>query len=497
MLNMAVRNTNKLIREVSRTDNIRMGRFFTKKAEARHMASLISPPDAEECTLLDAGAGTGILAIAAIERLCLAAKSLRIAVTCYENDPIMLPMLRDNMERIRKRCRRLYGVKLLVTVKDEDFMASGDENVYDIVIMNPPSRPIEPQAAEALAFSKLYRKETDICYLFALKAFAQLKDQGQAIFLLPSAFACGVYIEPMRRFLLDNAALTHILLADNGRRAPELLGKAAASAPPFAKHMACRLVKSEAQGEITLITVAPNGEGTPFAPFAPHFILRGEEKNILLLRNRDEEEVVRFVESQTETLSSLGLRMRTGLTLASRYADCLRAKSGADTVPLIRPRGLAGGRVTFPLNDGRDYLVPRLPSLRQKNKNLLLIKRVPTKKDGRHIVAAVYYASQFPRVPYISTDNKLNFIDYADDREMSVPLVTGLYALFSSSLYDRYLTIISDVRRVNSSLYDTLPLPSEKMLIEIGRQLTLLRGMNERTIDATVTAVFRKYSRLS
>ena len=77
---------------------------------------------------------------------------------------------------------------------------------------------------------------------------------------------------------------------------------------------------------------------------------------------------------------------------------------------------------------------------------------------------------------------------------MSMPLALGLFALFSSSLYDRYLTVTSGIRRVNSSLYDTLPLPSEKMILEIGRALTLLRTTNTHAIDATVTSVFRKYT---
>ena len=495
MLNMAVRNTNKLIREAARDKNIRMGRFFTKKAEARALASLLVPCGNGEFSLLDAGAGTGILAIAAIEALCLTKKVNQIKLTAIETDPFMLPMLRDNLERVRKRARRLYGVKLTVTVSEEDFMTRDQEECFDAAILNPPSRSIEPEADEAARFLSLCRGETDLTYLFTLQAFSALKPNGQLLAILPTGFSNGVYLEKIRMHLLNGAALTNILIADGGERTSELSGKAAASAPPFSKHMGIRLVKGEEQRDITLAVLTPAGNVNPFPPFAPEFLIRGEEKNILLLRSREEEEVIRFVEAQTETLETLGLKMKTGLTLASRYADCLRESPTEGAIPLLRPRGMTGGRIVFPLRDGRDYLIPRIPSLRQPNKNLLLIKRVPTKKDGRHIVAGVYYASQLPRIPYISTENKLNFIDYEDGREMSIPLVMGLYALFTSSLYDRYLTVTNGVRRVNASLYDTLPLPTEKMLLEIGRQLTILRAVNERTIDATVTAVFRKYSR--
>ena len=69
MLNLAVRNTSKLIREKSKTENVRLGRLFTKKNTARLMADMIKlDPEKTAYTILDPGAGTGILAAAAVEQ---------------------------------------------------------------------------------------------------------------------------------------------------------------------------------------------------------------------------------------------------------------------------------------------------------------------------------------------------------------------------------------------------------------------------------------------
>ena len=495
MLNRAIRNTNKLVREVAAKENLRIGRFFTKKAEAHHMASLFALPAKDGLSLLDAGAGTGILSAAAVEGLGRRAKEegriLRIHLTCYENDAMMLPMLYNNLERVRKRARTLYGVRLSVTVKEEDFLSANHEEAFDLAVLNPPSLLVQPEKSLG-DLEKLCQGETDLAYLFACKVFSLLAPEGECVMLLPTELSSGVYLEHIRRYLLSGA-LTHIILPDNGERSALLSGKAAAAAAPFAKHMALRLQKEAVQQKITVVTVNAKGEAASTA-YEPSFLIRDEDKKLLLLHSREEEETVRFVEAQKETLSSLGLKMKTGLALASRHASLLRGERTNDAVPLLRPCGLADGRIRHPIGDGRDYIVPRIPSLRQPNKNLLLLKRVPTKKDGRMIVAAVYYASQLAPFTHISTDNKLNFIDYADSREMSMPLLLGLYALFSSSLYDRYLKITGGVRRVNASLYDTLPLPKEKMILEIGRSITVLRVFNHRTIDATVTAAFRKYS---
>ena len=42
MLSLAVRNTQKLIRAKSKSDNVRLGRLFTKKETARLMANMLA-----------------------------------------------------------------------------------------------------------------------------------------------------------------------------------------------------------------------------------------------------------------------------------------------------------------------------------------------------------------------------------------------------------------------------------------------------------------------
>ena len=70
MLNLAVRNTAKLVREKSKLENVRLGRLFTKKNTARIMASSFSiDKEKSSYTLLDPGAGPGILTAAVSERI--------------------------------------------------------------------------------------------------------------------------------------------------------------------------------------------------------------------------------------------------------------------------------------------------------------------------------------------------------------------------------------------------------------------------------------------
>ena len=162
MLNLAVRNTNKLIREKSKSENVRLGRLFTKKDTARLMAGMLSIDEKKTVyTILDPGAGTGILAAAAIEEVCKRCPSAaQIFITAYENNPIFLPMLKDNLERIRKKARHDYGVKLYVTVYEENYLTDSKnhytvslfdetrEDKFDLIICNPPLDLIDKYSPE-------------------------------------------------------------------------------------------------------------------------------------------------------------------------------------------------------------------------------------------------------------------------------------------------------------------------------------------------------------
>ena len=123
MLSLAVRNTGKLIREKSKSDNVRLGRLFTKKDTAALMAGMLRLDEAKTVfTVLDPGAGTGILTAAVIERICKERPACReIFVTCYENNPDFIPMLQDNLERVRKKARHDYDVRVYVTIYEENY----------------------------------------------------------------------------------------------------------------------------------------------------------------------------------------------------------------------------------------------------------------------------------------------------------------------------------------------------------------------------------------
>jgi adenine-specific DNA-methyltransferase len=128
-----------------------------------------------------------------------------------------------------------------------------------------------------------------------------------------------------------------------------------------------------------------------------------------------------------------------------------------------------------------------LRKLIQNNKNLVLIKRVPAKSDERFVNAAVYLASQQPQYKYISTHNKVNFIDTKDKNgEMCARLVFGIFALINSTIYDRYISIVSKSKQINSKELRHLPLPPRNLIENIGMRLISARQTSVAACDQIV-----------
>ena len=75
------------------------GQFFTSKETAVFMAGLFSIPEGRtSLSILDPGAGSGILSVALLERLESNAEIDFIELVCYENDVNIVDLLYSNLE---------------------------------------------------------------------------------------------------------------------------------------------------------------------------------------------------------------------------------------------------------------------------------------------------------------------------------------------------------------------------------------------------------------
>ena len=99
MLDFAIMATTEYIDHMPKSQRKKYGQFFTSKETAIFMAELFEIPNGcEALSILDPGAGSGILSIALLERLQSFSVIKEIRLVCYENDPNIMELLRTNLE---------------------------------------------------------------------------------------------------------------------------------------------------------------------------------------------------------------------------------------------------------------------------------------------------------------------------------------------------------------------------------------------------------------
>ena len=496
MLSLAVRNTAKLVRAKSKSDNVRLGRLFTKKETAKLMATMLPlREDKTAYTVLDPGAGTGILSAAVIEEICVRVpKCKRIFVTCYENNPEFIPMLEDNLERIRKKARHDYDVRVYVTVYPENYITESQnhytvtlfdkvEDKFDIIICNPPTEMVEKASDEARRAGGVTQVKINSAFLFAKLAAKHLEEDGRLMIILPTTVASASALSGFRKEMTQQLSIDKIHL---------FIGKQKNSkrAIPLKKSIIISYGKCPKPLNVNITTSTDWGKPEKTAILTPlpyDFVVDPKDGTLTLPKSVEDTKIVRYISDFPETLASLGLKISTGLVIDSRCEGLLFTEPIKGSVPLIRPIALRNGQVRFPLPIKHQYIAPVNPTLVQKNKNMVLIKRVPAGSDERFVNASVYMASQLPQYRYISTHNKINFIDTKDkNSEMSARLVFGLFALLNSTIYDRYLSIVSKSKQINAKEMRSLPLPPKNLIENMGMRLIAMRQTTVTACDQIV-----------
>ena len=494
MLSLAVRNTGKLIREKSKSDNIRLGRLFTKKDTAALMAGMLRLDETKTVfTVLDPGAGTGILAAAVIEQICKKYSSCKqIFITCYENNPLFVPMLEDNLERIRKKCRHDYNVKLYVTVYAENYLTESKnhytvsffdtvEDKFDIIICNPPTHLIAKGSPEAEAVGGVTQLKISSAFLFAKLAARHLEDGGELVIMLPTLVASASALAPFRKEMADSLSLRRIHLFVGTQ-------KNARRAVPLKKNIILAYEKGARPETIQITTSADSGKKIQqLSPLDYDFVVSREDGALTLPKSEEDTRIVQYISGFPETLTTLGLKMSTGLIIDSKCEGLLFTEPIKGCVPLLRTSAMKNGQISFPQPVKHQYIAPVNPRLIQKNKNMVIIKRVPAGSDDRFVNAAIYMAAQLPAYRYISTHNKINFIDMRDkNAEICPRLAFGLFALLNSTIYDRYISIVSKSKQINSKELRDLPLPPRNIIENMGMRLMAARQTSVTVCDQIV-----------
>ena len=464
MLETIIKRTQEFVMSVARDDRKRYGQFFTSAETARFMAGLydidLSKP---EISILDAGAGTGILSAAVVERLVALGYSGRIILTCYETDLSVLPLLKSNLDFIRQIANVSYNVfqdNYITSQPFDDELIFGGNPTYDCVIGNPPYMKLHKDRAEARHMASVCHGVPNLYFLFWAMGIHNLKKNGELVYIVPRSWTSGAYFRRFRQYLFDNAVLQHVHLfvsRDKVFKEENVLQETIVVKVRKDTRKPCQID----------ITSCSNCEFNDLHKFqVPYSTVVASNGYVFLPTNEEEVRVLSRINSFTDTLLSLHIPMHTGLVVDFRSRELLKDHETPDTCPLFYSSHLRDGKVVWPIGKAGEYLQVGNSGLLQPNANYVFVKRFTSKEEPRRLQCAVYLSSHYPDYEYISTQNKVNFI-----RCSSVDMLFGIFALLNSTLYDRYYRILNGSTQVNSTEINAIPVPSKKIICSIGREL--------------------------
>lgn len=377
------------------------GQFFTPFTIAKYMANLASS-EKEEVSILDPGAGIGILSVALIERLADKGKVKKINLVCYETDKQVLPYLNRVLEETKKTLGK--KIALNYSIIDKDFVMSNanilttnlvnynhsQESLFDIIISNPPYFKLNKSDLQIAKFKDIISGQPNIYFLFMAISAKLLDEDGEMIYITPRSFCSGLYYGKFRKWLIQKVNFANIHLFDS-RKELFLTEKV------LQENIITKFTKKETN-KIT-ISKTINGD---FSSRCEISVLKKDvvykSNGHIFFRipsNEDELEVIRRLDKLPYNFYKLGVKISTGKVVAFRNKEHLQKNITKDSVPLLWMHNIKNGKIEWPI-------VKKDKAIAIKNNNTtkwllleagnyLILKRFTTKEQKRRFVTAYIF----------------------------------------------------------------------------------------------------------
>ena len=462
------------------------GQFFTSTATARFMASRLDLEHLPECvSILDPGAGTGILSAAVIDRINNDGHNISaVSLTCYETDPDVLPLLQSNLRTIAKLSKipvtyQLITDDYILSQRDEftGSMFADSVRLYHIIIANPPYVRVPRDDPHALAMPTVVHGAPNLYFLFLAMSLFNLRDGCEMVYIIPRSWTSGAYFEAFRRYLFDNGVITHIHIFASRERVFD-------AEQVLQETMIIVVRRTEQVPDNIIVTSSSDSRYIDIAELSVPYstVVSWPTKYVFLPTSKSDIATIEMINRYSQTLPQRGLRMRTGIVVDFRQWDDLRDGPGEHILPLFYAQHIREGRVHHRPSSGKnfDWIVDSKPGLIQRNKNYVFCKRFTAKEERRRLQCGVYQCDDYPEYTYIGTQNKINYVDYNDiEQSMDLPTAYGVYALLNSTLFDNYYRILNGSTQVNSTEINSIPVPPLELIKEIGSRI--IEGMDLST----------------
>lgn len=432
------------------------GQFFTPAPTARFMASLVDPVTDHAATILDPGAGIGLLSAALLERL-----KGRGVVTAYELEPHFQKGLQETLSHFPSGHR----------VEHRDFIehavalaSAGKAPGYDIAILNPPYKKIQTGSVHRALLRKLGVETSNLYTCFLACTVALCAKDAQVVAIIPRSWMNGVYFKPFRYWLLDRVALTHIHVFDRRDRAFSDDGV-------LQENVIIKLVVGETQGAVEVSASSDDrfhDVRQKVVPFS-EVVTPGDKEQFIHVPTLGSAATAGL---PGKPLREIGLDICTGPVVDFRLRGHLHMLPEAGDAPLLYATHFTGGAVEWPkqtrkpnaiaINDEtRHWLMPA--------GTYVITRRFTSKEERRRVVAFLLSGDALKGWELVGFENHLN-VFHCDKHGLDPAVARGLCDYLNSQAVDDYFRTFSGHTQVNATDLRRLCYPSQEELRVIGER---------------------------
>ena len=466
------------------------GQYFTAAPIARFMASLFSPEMPASITMLDAGAGNGILTAAFLDRWFSensAGGSIRL--TAFELDSGVYGHLCQVLDGY---CSRAADEQRTITTElhNEDFIGAATRMLRDDsfegfthAILNPPYKKIGADSAERFLLEEVGIETVNLYSAFVALAILLLKPHGELVAIIPRSFCNGPYYRSFRKLLLTQMSVCQVHLF-------EARNKAFGSDGVLQENVVLYLRKSPALSKLQIST-STDGFFSDFRVREVELreVIREDDPDMIIhIPNTTPGERQPLRDAAVYTLKDLQLQISTGPIVDFRLREYLRDTLVTGSAPLLYPGHLANGRLRYPLTKGSKANAIAVTVETQKwlfpNGCYVLVRRFSSKEERKRVVAGVVLPNELPGM-LLGIENHLN-VFHCNRNGLAIDLAWGLAGYLNSTRVDEYFREFSGHTQVNASDLRFLPYPSASTLKQLGQEFQAISRFDQDSVDTLV-----------
>ncbi len=449
------------------------------------MAGLFSSLSAEDCRLLDPGAGIGSLSAAFLERAKTQDFNFRkIEVSAFEIDELLHKDLHNILSSYTNKGS--YSFNLV----GGDFILEGLNILqfsphirFTHTILNPPYKKIATNSQYRLLLRQAGIETVNLYTGFIALSLALLRPGGELVAIVPRSFCNGPYYRPFREFIFERSALEQIHLFHSRESAFKDDGV-------LQENVIIKLVRDKEQGEVRIST-SSNDEFADMKVTLYSFdqiVSPDDPEKFIHVPASLGSDSLKSLPGVRYSLDELGVAVSTGPVVSFRVKNHLSQEPGSGTAPLLYPGHFTERKVQWP-KVGKKPNAIAVNTFTKKwlypTGHYCVVRRFTSKEERRRLVASVVEPTEFSNARLLGFDNHLN-IFHSHKAGLAPEMAHGLCIYLNSAMVDNYFRRFSGHTQVNATDLKTLKYLGRDALLRLGAWALEHPNLTDDMIDKKV-----------